>query len=198
MYIHTLTVKQQIWSCCCSSHRRGALTGKLRVEKKAEDIHNWCQAKLNFPLRGIKGNPISPFYSSTSRAMSRLSSLRSLAPQLKNSFYVYSSSSSSFSRQNCIYVSDMLRLELTLELDDWNDLLILITITIAHLPLFYAHWGRGGMAREGGRVSKEDPHLPRHHCYSSVRLSQHSPPKLPIVVRRSYGYGDPFPHHDLC
>ena len=76
MYIHILTVKQQIWSrCCSSSHRRGALTGKLRVEKKAEDIHNWCQAKLNFPLRGIKGNPISPFYSSTSRAMSRLSSL---------------------------------------------------------------------------------------------------------------------------
>ena len=86
MYIHILTVKQQIWSrCCSSSHRRGALTGKLRVEKKAEDIHNWCQAKLNFPLRGIKGNPISPFYSSTSRAMSRLSTLKN-----------------SSSRQNCI------------------------------------------------------------------------------------------------
>ena len=65
-----------------------------------------------------------------------------------------------------------------------------------HSPLasFYAQWGRGGMAREGGRVSKEDP----HYFYFSVRLSQHSPPKLPIVVRRSYGYGDPFPHHDLC
>ena len=97
MYVHILTVKQQIWSrCCCSSHRRGALTGKLRVEKKAEDIHNWCQAKLNFPLRGIKGNPISPFYSSTSRAMSRLSSLLASSSAQEQLLCVFYSSAAAY------------------------------------------------------------------------------------------------------
>ena len=54
-----------------------------------------------------------------------------------------------------LYRSDMLRLELILELD-WNDLLILITITIAHLSFVYASCMRiECMAREG--ESKDDP-----------------------------------------